>query len=587
MLTKLTIRNFKRFREVEIDLGERVVFIGPNNSGKSAAMQALALWDVGVKRWSEKRIGKDALKKRSGIPIGRRDLAAIPHPTVDLLWCGRRTKERSGKSGKRGVDNVRIDIVVEGVTNDRKWRCGLEFDYANEEFFYCRPLRFEKEKPSGRMPIPAEAAKVNVAFLLPMSGLAAAEARLDPGAVNVKIGEGRTAEVLRNLCLRVSEEHWDLWRNIVDKIEILFGAKLETPHIDRGRGEIVMSYLENGTRFDLSSSGRGVQQTLLILAYMYINSGAVILLDEPDAHLEILRQRQIYDEIGEVASASGSQIIAASHSEVLLNEAVERDMVIAFVGDPHRLTSDGKHLAKALGEIRHDHYVLAELKGWVLYLESPTDLRILRAFSARLDHVDADRALKKPFVHYVKDRQSASSHFGGLREAVPGLKYAALFNRPDYSSDDECEEDAKDDEDGLRCLFWQRREIENYLCTSEALIGYARNDAESISPGPLFSPHEIDSRCMAMKESIKDVIEAIEFLEKDDPWSPDTKVSDEFLAPVFRRYFEKLGLSGMADKTGFHVLVDYVPEDEIDPEISEKLDAIAAVAASARPAAEE
>ena len=54
---------------------------------------------------------------------------------------------------------------------------------------------------------------------------------------------------------------------------------------------------------------------------MYANPGAVLMLDEPDAHLEILRQRQIYRLIAEAADKSGSQIIAASHSEVLLNEA--------------------------------------------------------------------------------------------------------------------------------------------------------------------------------------------------------------------------------------------------------------------------
>ena len=50
MLTKLTVRNFKRFGELEIELGNPVAFIGPNNSGKTSAMQALALWDIGLKR---------------------------------------------------------------------------------------------------------------------------------------------------------------------------------------------------------------------------------------------------------------------------------------------------------------------------------------------------------------------------------------------------------------------------------------------------------------------------------------------------------------------------------------------------------
>jgi predicted ATP-dependent endonuclease of OLD family len=58
MLTKLTVRNFKRFGQVEIELDNPVVFIGPNNSGKTSALQALALWQVGVNRWNEKRKGK-------------------------------------------------------------------------------------------------------------------------------------------------------------------------------------------------------------------------------------------------------------------------------------------------------------------------------------------------------------------------------------------------------------------------------------------------------------------------------------------------------------------------------------------------
>ena len=53
MLTKLTIRNFKLFDDVELELSDRVVLIGPNNAGKTSALQALALWEIGVKRWIE------------------------------------------------------------------------------------------------------------------------------------------------------------------------------------------------------------------------------------------------------------------------------------------------------------------------------------------------------------------------------------------------------------------------------------------------------------------------------------------------------------------------------------------------------
>ena len=85
MLTKLLIKNFKRFGEVEIELGNPVVFIGPNNSGKTAALQALALWDIGIKRWLEKRGGRGASEKKKGVTINRRDLITVPIPNTNLL----------------------------------------------------------------------------------------------------------------------------------------------------------------------------------------------------------------------------------------------------------------------------------------------------------------------------------------------------------------------------------------------------------------------------------------------------------------------------------------------------------------------
>src|SRR3990172_5501358 len=157
MLTKLVIRNFKRFGDVEIELGNPVVFIGPNNSGKTTALQALALWDIGLRRWTEKRADREAPGKRPGVTINRRDLMGVPVPDANLLWRDLHVREGERVGGKTHTRNVRIDIVVEGVTDGVAWTCGLEFDYANEESFYCRPLRLSEEAAAARMPIPKEA----------------------------------------------------------------------------------------------------------------------------------------------------------------------------------------------------------------------------------------------------------------------------------------------------------------------------------------------------------------------------------------------------------------------------------------------
>ena len=270
---------------------------------------------------------------------------------------------------------------------------------------------------------------MRVAFLPPMSGLAATETRLDEGAVNVRVGEGRTAEVLRNLCFRVSTEHPERWRTVVETIEGLFGARLNEPRYVRERGEVAMDYAEDDVRLDLSSSGRGLQQTLLILAYLHANPGAVVLLDEPDAHLEILRQREIYRLLTDTASRCGSQIIAASHSEVILNEAAGKHLAIAFVGKPHPIDGGRSQVRKALAEIGFEQYVQAEQNGWVLYLEGSTDLAILQAFARRLGHRAAG-GLERPFVHYVGNQPAkAKRHYFALREALPELRGVALFDR--------------------------------------------------------------------------------------------------------------------------------------------------------------
>jgi AAA domain, putative AbiEii toxin, Type IV TA system len=336
-----------------------------------------------------------------------------------------------------------------------------------------------------------------------------------------------------------------------------------------------MTYLEKDVRLDLSSSGRGLQQTLLLLAYMYANPNSVLLLDEPDAHLEILRQRQIYQLLTDVARRNGNQVIAASHSEVLLNEAAGRDLVIAFVGKPHPIIDRGSQVMKALEEIGFEHYYQAEQTGWVLYLEGATDLAILRAFAERLGHKRAVESLSRPFVHYVGNQPGdARKHFHGLREAVDQLRGVAIFDLLERPLPADL---------GAVGLTWRKKEIENYFCYPETLEAYALQSASEAAAGPLFSEADARGRLEAMRESIRDLENALRTLGKGSPWAPETKVSDDFLAPLFQNYFARLGIPNLMAKRNFHELAYLVPPDKIDPEVGEKLAAIVEVAELAQP----
>lgn len=565
MLTRLAVRNFKLFGEIELDLGRQVVLIGPNNAGKTTALQALALWDIGCKRWLEKRGAGSVPEKRRGVAINRRDLIALPVPAAKLLWRDLRTQAARRANGGQRAERIRIEIAVDGVG----WRCGFEFDYANEESFYCRPLRRDGADP---MPVPEAARDVRVAYLPPMSGLAANETRLDIGAINVRIGEGRTAEVLRNLCYRIveAEDGEAKWQQIVQRIDELFGSRLDAPQYIAERGEIALAYrTRDGLRLDLSASGRGQQQTLLLLVHMTANPGSVLLLDEPDAHLETIRQRRIYQLLSETAERTGSQIIAASHSEVVLNEAAGRDVLIAFVGKPHRIDSRGSQVAKALRDIGFEHYLQAEASGWVLFLEGSTDLAILLALARRLGHPAAE-LLDAPYVHYVANQPAkAREHFYGLREAKSDLAGIAIYDRLAAPLPDDPH---------LPQRMWRQCELENYLCRRDALLALARSEGERHA-GELGAEHWQE----AMRRSIDEIEQALATLGGPSPWSADIKASDAFLDPLFRKFYERSGAAALIRKADYHRLANYLQAEDIDPEIAETLDAIVETARSARP----
>ncbi|MFN7918642.1 MAG: AAA family ATPase [Bryobacteraceae bacterium] len=537
MLTSLRVKNFKGFSDAEIELGRTVLFVGPSNSGKTAALQALALWETGLRKWLEKQSAGQVTE----VTIGRRDLVSVPIPSANLLW-----RDLHTPAGP-------LEIAVSGVSGNKEWHCGFEFHYANEESFYCRLGGAQTQAHEA-------AASIRVAFLPAMSGLAATEDRLDSGSIDVRIGEGRTAEVLRNLCYRISSRDGEqTWEALVQQIDHLFGVRLNAPLYIKERGQITMSYREGAVELDVARSGRGLQQTLLLLALLYTHPNSVLLLDEPDAHLEILRQRQIYHVLTDTAERNGCQVIAASHSEVILEEAADRDIVVAFVGKPHRIDDRGSQVLKSLRAIGFDQYYQAEQTGWVLYLEGSTDLAILRAFAERLQH-PAAATLARPFVHYVGNLpQKARDHFFGLREAKRDLVGIALYDSLDRDLPERS---------SLVEMKWERREIANYLAYPETLLAYAENEFSAVP---------------AMEAAVSEVSAARKTLRKPDPFSDSAKASDDCLDPIFSLYFEKLALPNLMQKTDYHALVKFVPEEMIASEITTKLDEIDRVARTARP----
>ena len=561
MLTKIRIQNFKQFDDVEIELGPVTVLIGPNNSGKTTILQALMLWNACLLNYL------DALNQNNSgtYALNRNDIVSITIPNVQNLWYMGKIVNGVERFITIEVEGQDTEVVGDDDSNVYSdlvaWEQKFDLSFANEESINVFPTGDITQLQSITI----------IQFLPPMSGLASREDLLQRGAVNLRIGEGQTAEVLRNVCFSLYTEGQH-WQKVVDYMRQLFSVEIQSPQYIAGRGELRMFYKDQqGTVFDISAAGRGMLQMLLLLAYMYNNPGSVLLLDEPDAHLEILRQQELYRILSDVARELDSQIIMATHSEVIMNAAGDKDVLIACVGKPHRIdnnnSSQKAQIAKALTELGHDQYFLALQKQWVLYLEGETDLAILQTFSQILNH-PASRALERPFAKYIGNvSKHAREHFYALREALESFQGIAILDHP-YTAPQSKGTPKKQNiskNDPFNILYWERNEIENYLCQPETLLAYA-------IAGVPAERHE--KRREAMQKAIQDVSTALSVLGKPSPWSKNIKASNEFLIPVFKNFFEYLGEYNVMDKASFYILAPYVPADLIDPEVIEKLDAI-------------
>lgn len=609
MLTRLRIAHFKCFAELAIPLDSPVVLVGGNGAGKTAALQALALWELGLRTFVARRAapheaGRGHRQAGSARPLGvslqRRDLTQIPLPSANHLW--HRTEVRAGRpSPSERAQPLRMELAVDGESGGQPWSCGLELDYNNDDSLYCRPLRlpgFRQSKVHGaKFSAIAEAATaVRVAYLPPMAGVAVSEPKWERGRVNVLLGEGQTAQVIRNLCLHLYTQKPDRghWQRLCQRMQALFGVRLHSPEFIAERGEIVMKYREpDGTRLDLSAAGKGMLQTLLLLCHLYMNPGAVLLLDEPDAHLAPLRQRQIVRTLLAIAAEQDSQVIAASNSEIVISEIAGRGSVVRLDGAAGRAQVMAGRPAGMPGTARAagwtEHLQAAE-RGWVLYLPGPLDLSSLQALAQRLGH-PAQAALEQPLCHYIGDGPEAAErarwHFYALRELCPSLRGVALYSHP--GPQDRMKDAGAS---ALHEHTWQRGDLDSYYALDEVLLAFAHNErgvaseAATGSADPAAPPRrqlqlaamlspEQRRREQALRTAVAEVEAALRTLGRVDRRGAPSRTRSDFLRPVLRRFTEQLGPAAALRESDYHTLIRLAPPERLDRELTEQLDAIA------------
>ena len=583
------IENFKTFSDkIRVDLGHPAVLIGPNNAGKTSVIQALAMWSRGVQAWYERK-GKPRQKEareRLAAGINRLTILEVPVSETRFLW--NRMRVRKGNTPIRMTVNVGVEHG--GRVKD----CRMVFTQRDSEIIYCRPCD-ETLKDDGLI---EHAGKIPFHLLYPMSGIETVETLVPEGRINVLLGQGQTAQVLRNLCYKVAEDDKDKnsndWEIISHLIQKLFGVQLGTPSLDEKRGELVVRYHQPDTdaEMDIGLAGRGFQQMLLILAYLHTHKGSVLLIDEPDAHLEVLRQKQVYEMLKDVAAANDSQVVVATHSEVILDDAIETNLTLLINGTAADLAtmSDVRNSLRTFGV---EHYYKARVCPRILYVEGSTDFDTLKALANRLSHPAKDALSGRINYYYTRNVVSANTldnrlerlggayqedikkHFNAMKRLVSDFRGLAILDRDQREVTDE-------NDNGLEVIYWRHYEIENYYITPNLILKYVTGIFDQ--EGGLFT----ETNSVVMREVIDDRLLETVFAGDRQQLAEYKKASaslqktllknlkmSEFAEGVFEAFAKRQNQPVLLRKGEYYRMIECLSPEEIPEEVTHNLGKLA------------
>lgn len=544
MITELTLHNFKRFGDLTFAVPGHVVLAGPNNTGKTTLLQALATWSLALERW---RAGND-FNKRNGyvkVPMTRSMFSAVPLRNFELLWNERRYAGRV-EIGVRLKDGRHI--VME-----------LESDSAEQ--IYVKP-RNDIDPAHLKAPPP------RLAYVPPMTGLSIDEPVYQRPKIEQLLGLGKPGEVIRNLLL-VAHQDQQAWARLTEVIRRLFNFELLPP--DGAGADIVAEYRRvagagnTSARLDIGSAGSGFQQVLLLMTFLHAKPGSVLLLDEPDAHLHVILQDAIYHELKSVAERDDSQLIIATHSEIII-DAVEPTELFVVLNEPRQLatTEERRALIRSLKVLDNADVMRAMVAPGVLYLEGHTDLALLREWARLLQHHAALRLLEpqlfwRPTVWEPRGGAAgikAREHFDALQLVKPGLPGLILLDGDDNPNVRQTPVTGQ----GLQRLKWQRYEIESYLFHPEALLRYIKHvtgSEENVSAARDYLAANHLPTFLQSPFTDPDYIKA-------------TKARTMLIPPVLTAAGVQLSYTRYAE-----IAAQMLP-DEVHPEVREKLDGLCA-----------
>jgi len=486
-VTRLTVKNFKRFEATSFELGRFNVVVGPNNSGKSTVLQAMSLLQFCIRSTLRKRNSSYEL---TNISLGQEEFAVIPVAEPLDLWRDRKAQ----KGGK----HIKIEIEAQ---LDSGTSISFPIDLTYNRFGIQPMLTRGKEE---------DLAGLNIAFVPGYVGFLPREERRTPAVRQSLTAQGRHGEIIRNILLdlRDAPESYEQFRSLLR--EVFPDIELIEPAFDEKADlYIQVRYLEDGLEderrrrasrgLDLISAGSGFHQFLQIFSNVLAMKPTALLLDEPDAHLFPALQREVLRILQAlVRDRKVEQVLLATHSSEVVSRVPPSQVLVVGPDPPRRLSSreDLPPLLETLGSVDNMALLGIRVCGRVILVESREDEQILGAFLRRLWAADQYRRFASRVVFIPVNgsplNRDVDSIAGALTTVLGPETPLSLFVLADrdylFDADRQQRLDQGNARPRQRWFIWRRTEIESYLLHPAPLLRLVRQSVRE----PLFEPKEAE-----------------------------------------------------------------------------------------------
>ena len=453
-LLKLEIENFKCFQKFELKLQDFNVVIGVNNSGKTTILQALIFGHYLIRKcvWSDRNKLFSANKTDYVFDL-------IPNMFVKDLWFNQKTR------GK-GNTSVPIKIFLE-YEDDLKFGFEIHYRYGGLNHKVVEiPAIISTKKMEGILSEPP--------LLIPAStGIIVHEEYRASGVRDFLISSGRSSELIRSFLYDIIMKGDGITKEIElirTKLRHVFGiTDLKVEWNEATDPYMRTFYKEKGNTFDLVSGGSGFIQFIQILSKIYYRKSPIVIIDEPDAHLN---PNLVYDMIRtlqDYAKEIQVQLIIATHSKDVL-DIVEPEQIFIIDSslDESKTCDEAKKAAYEALNIELPSRDLAYLQMFnkVLLVEGSSDITLLQRFGTTLQE-DFKSNLRNIFVLPIKGKDNFDAYvnfFNSLKQKLSkNIEVFFLRDRDALTDDDYKNKLQYYSSKVKKAVILKRNELESYL----------------------------------------------------------------------------------------------------------------------------